>query len=59
MLAEQGYVVHGRLDNLPEAITAAEELRKKHKEWPPVNSGQHRRAPGLAGIMDEETGFLD
>ncbi|KAJ9641061.1 N-acetylglucosaminyldiphosphodolichol N-acetylglucosaminyltransferase catalytic subunit alg13 [Coniosporium tulheliwenetii] len=58
-LEEQGYVVHGRLNDLSAAIAQSEELRKRHKQWPPVNSGQHRRARGLAGVMDEEMGFLD
>ncbi|KAK3064748.1 hypothetical protein LTS18_004367 [Coniosporium uncinatum] len=74
-LQEQGYVVHGRLrwvpstfaflilligrSNLPAAIAESEELRKRQQAWPPINSGVHRRAQGLAGIMDEEMGFLD
>ncbi|KAI9694748.1 MAG: N-acetylglucosaminyldiphosphodolichol N-acetylglucosaminyltransferase catalytic subunit alg13 [Bathelium mastoideum] len=58
-LAAQGYVVHGSLDNLDAAINQAEELRKAQKTWPPVNSGTHRQAQGLQGVMDEEMGFLD
>ncbi|OCK74954.1 glycosyltransferase family 1 protein [Lepidopterella palustris CBS 459.81] len=58
-LEDQGYVVYGRLNNLSAAIAGSEKLRKSHKVWPPVNSGQHRRAKGLAGVMDEEVGFLD
>lgn len=48
-----------RIRDLSVAIAQSEELRKRHKQWPPVNSGQHRRARGLAGVMDEEMGFLD
>ncbi|KAL2358507.1 glycosyl transferase [Cryomyces antarcticus] len=58
-LAEQGYVVHGSLDDLPTALARSQTLRERQKQWPPVNSGQHRQARGLAGVMDEEMGFLD
>ncbi|KAF2458481.1 hypothetical protein BDY21DRAFT_340368 [Lineolata rhizophorae] len=59
VMAEQGYLIHGQIDNLPAAILAAEELRRRHTQWPPVNSGQHRRANGVAGLIDEEVGWLD
>ncbi|KAM0722756.1 hypothetical protein Q7P37_002198 [Cladosporium fusiforme] len=55
-LAEQEYVVHGRLVQLPQALADAEKLRQRAKEWPPVNSGPER---GLKGILDDEMGFLD
>ena len=58
-LAEQEYVVHGRLDDLAGALQEAEDLRKRTKAWPPPNSGVHRQARGLKGVMDEEMGFLD
>ncbi|OCL07134.1 hypothetical protein AOQ84DRAFT_295676 [Glonium stellatum] len=58
-LESQGYVVHGKLNNLPAAILESEELRKRSLGWPPVNSGRHGRAADLAGVMDEEMGFLD
>ncbi|KAI9806763.1 MAG: hypothetical protein M1825_006220 [Sarcosagium campestre] len=58
-LAGQGYVVHGRLDDLPRALLESERLRKTHKEWPPVNSGEDPSGRGLAGVMDDEMGFLD
>ncbi|KAF2482634.1 glycosyl transferase [Neohortaea acidophila] len=58
-LAEQEYVVYGRLNNLAQALDDAEALRKRHKAWPPVNSGVHRQARGLKGVMDDEMGFLD
>jgi len=45
--------------NLSEALTQSEALRKRSKEWPPVNSGTQRRGNGLAGVIDEELGFLD
>lgn len=55
-LAEQEYVVHGRLAQLSQALADAEKLRQRGLEWPPVNSGPQR---GLKGIMDDEMGFLD
>ena len=58
-LAEQEYVVHGRLDDLAGALQEAEDLRRRMKAWPPVNSGVHRQAKGLKGVMDKEMGFLD
>ncbi len=45
--------------DLDQALERSEELRKRHKEWPPVNSGQHRHSKGLAGVMDEEMGFVE
>ncbi|KAI5240277.1 hypothetical protein E4T47_08216 [Aureobasidium subglaciale] len=56
-LAEQEYVVHGRLENLSQALQDAEKLRVRQKAWPPVNSGTHRQTRGLAGVVDEEMGF--
>jgi beta-1,4-N-acetylglucosaminyltransferase len=41
-LAEQEYVVHGRLAQLPQALADAEKLRQRSLEWPPVNSGPQR-----------------
>ncbi|KAK0853783.1 N-acetylglucosaminyldiphosphodolichol N-acetylglucosaminyltransferase catalytic subunit alg13 [Friedmanniomyces endolithicus] len=60
-LAEQEYVVHGRLEDLVKALQDAEQLRQRQREWPPPNSGVHRQAKavGLRGILDEEMGFLD
>ncbi len=58
-LAEQEYVIHGRLEDLSGALRASEQLRERAKKWPPVNSGTHRRARGLAGVLDEEMGYLD
>ncbi|KAI4716051.1 hypothetical protein E4T48_07731 [Aureobasidium sp. EXF-10727] len=57
-LAEQEYVVHGKLENLPQALLDAEKLRLRKKVWPPINSGTHRQTKGLAGVVDEEMGFL-
>ncbi|KAI7529028.1 hypothetical protein KC331_g15433 [Hortaea werneckii] len=58
-LAEQDYVVHGKLEQLPKALQDAEQLRQRQKGWPPVNAGVQREAKGLKGILDEEMGFLD
>ncbi|KAI9671940.1 MAG: N-acetylglucosaminyldiphosphodolichol N-acetylglucosaminyltransferase catalytic subunit alg13 [Caeruleum heppii] len=58
-LAAQGYVIHGKLEDLPAAVEDAEKLRERHKSWPPVNSGADPSGRGLAGVMDDEMGFLD
>lgn len=59
VLAEQEYVVCGRLDGLPQALIDVEKMRERKKVWPPPNSGVHREAKGLKGVLDEEMGFLD
>nr|POF01138.1 udp-n-acetylglucosamine transferase subunit alg13 [Quercus suber] len=61
-LAEQGYVVHGRLDGLAAALADAEVSRTRQKQWPPLNSGVHRQSHhgvGLKAVIDEEMGYLD
>ncbi|KAL8668136.1 MAG: hypothetical protein Q9202_000114 [Teloschistes flavicans] len=58
-LARQGYVVHGRLNDLAVALTESETLRKKRQVWPPDNHGADPSGRGLAGVMDEEMGFYD
>ncbi|KAL8642210.1 MAG: hypothetical protein Q9228_001086 [Teloschistes exilis] len=58
-LARQGYVIHGRLDDLAVALTESETLRKKRQVWPPDNHGADPSGRGLAGVMDEEMGFYD
>ncbi|EME46670.1 glycosyltransferase family 1 protein [Dothistroma septosporum NZE10] len=58
-LAEQEYVVHGRLKQLAKALKDAEVLRKKSREWPPPNSGYHRQYKSLKTVIDDEMGFLD
>lgn len=58
-LAEQQYVVHGAVENLIGSLQRAEDLRTRTKTWPPVNSGTHRQAKGLKGVIDEEMGYLD
>ncbi|KAI7334675.1 hypothetical protein KC354_g17948, partial [Hortaea werneckii] len=57
-LAEQDYVVHGKLEQLPKALQDAEQLRQRQKGWPPVNAGVQREAKGLKGILDEEMGHM-
>ncbi|SLM36273.1 udp-n-acetylglucosamine transferase subunit alg13 [Lasallia pustulata] len=58
-LSNQGYVVHGRLSDLPSAIRQSEANRAFQKSWPPVNSGEDPSGRGLAGVMDDEMGFVD
>lgn len=59
-LAEQEYVVHGKLEDLAQALQDAELLRKKQRDWPPPNSGHIRQVKGgLKEVIDDELGFLD
>lgn len=56
MLAEQEYVVYGKLDGLVQALKDAEALRQRQREWPPPNS---KESKGLRTVLDEEMGYLD
>lgn len=55
-LAEQEYVVYGKLDGLVQALKDAEALRQRQKEWPPPNS---KESKSLRTVLDEEMGYLD
>ncbi|CZT22295.1 related to UDP-N-acetylglucosamine transferase subunit alg13 [Ramularia collo-cygni] len=58
-LAEQEYVVHGRLEELSRALQEASVLAQRYKAWPPVNSGVHREVMSLKSVLDDEMGYLD
>ncbi|KAL9030885.1 MAG: hypothetical protein Q9196_001028 [Gyalolechia fulgens] len=58
-LSKQGYLIHGQLDNLSNALRESEVHRKKLQAWPPNNRGADPSGRGLAGVMDEEMGFYD
>jgi len=58
-LAEQEYVVHGKLNALAQALEEAEGLRQRQKDWPPPNSGVQQKTEGIKGVLDEEMGYLD
>ncbi|MCJ1462766.1 N-acetylglucosaminyldiphosphodolichol N-acetylglucosaminyltransferase catalytic subunit alg13 [Pseudocyphellaria aurata] len=58
-LSSQGYVVHGRLEALPDALRQSDLLREKRKSWPPDNRRHDPSGRGLAGVMDDEMGFVD
>ena len=45
--------------NLAASIPEVEALRKKLKQWPPINSGGDKYPRGLAGVMAEEMGWVD
>ena len=45
--------------DLPGAIHQSEMLRNKPKPWPSSNKGDDIYSKGLAGVMDEEMGFVD
>ncbi|OAP65594.1 hypothetical protein AYL99_01566 [Fonsecaea erecta] len=56
-LAEQEYVIHGKLDNLAGSIASAEDLRRKMKQWPPLRSGEEKYKRGLEDVIAEEMGW--
>lgn len=45
--------------DLASAIPESERLRKRKNEWPPINSGDPAQQRGLAGVMDDEMGWVD
>jgi beta-1,4-N-acetylglucosaminyltransferase len=45
--------------DLATAFAHSEKLRERHKSWPPVNSGEDPSGRGLAGVMEDEMGFVD
>ncbi len=51
-------LIRGSRD-LPAALEAAERLKKRMKEWPPINSGADPVERGAIGVLDEEMGFVD
>ncbi|MCJ1441151.1 MAG: N-acetylglucosaminyldiphosphodolichol N-acetylglucosaminyltransferase catalytic subunit alg13 [Stictis urceolatum] len=62
-LSRQGYVVHGRLDQLDEALAEVEKLREKKRAWPPTKQEEGLDEGigegGLQAVMDDEMGFVD
>jgi beta-1,4-N-acetylglucosaminyltransferase len=58
-LAEQHYVVHGKLDKLAESIPQVEALQESMRQWPPPTKGEYKYQTGLKGIMDDEMGWVD
>ncbi|EXJ88795.1 hypothetical protein A1O3_01859 [Capronia epimyces CBS 606.96] len=57
ILAEQQYVVYGKLSHLSAAIEEVEILRRNMRAWPPVRSGEEKYKHGLADVMAEEMGW--
>ena len=49
-------IVHS---DLPAAIRQSEMLRNTPQPWPSSNKGDDLYGKGLAGVMDEEMGFVD
>ncbi|KAI9893917.1 MAG: N-acetylglucosaminyldiphosphodolichol N-acetylglucosaminyltransferase catalytic subunit alg13 [Vezdaea aestivalis] len=58
-LSKQGYLIHGKLDNLVGAIDAVEASRNSHEIWPPVNRGKVEMEYGINGVLAAEMGFMD
>lgn len=45
--------------DLASSVPEAEKLRRRNHEWPPPNSGEGVSKGGLAGVIDEEMGWVD
>ncbi|KIV82995.1 hypothetical protein PV11_05057 [Exophiala sideris] len=56
-LADQDYVVYGKIDDLASSISQVEELRRRMKKWPPLRSGEEKYGNGIADVMAEEMGW--
>jgi len=56
-LAEQEYVIHGKVDNLAASIAEAEGLRKRSRQWPPMRTGKEKYKRGVQDVMYEEMGW--
>ncbi|KIW54039.1 hypothetical protein PV05_06431 [Exophiala xenobiotica] len=56
-LAQQDYVVYGKLDDLKSSISEIETLRKKMRKWPPLRSGEEKYENGIADVLAEEMGW--
>ena len=57
VLAEQEYVIHGKVDGLATSIEEVEQLRKKSKQWPPPRLGEEKYKGGLQDVVYEEMGW--
>ena len=56
-LAEQEFVIHGKVNELAASIEQAEQLRRKSKKWPSLRSGEEKYKRGLQDIVYEEMGW--
>jgi hypothetical protein len=45
--------------DLAASIPKVEALRKKMKQWPPINSGNTRYPDGLGTVIAEEMAWVD
>ncbi|KKZ66236.1 hypothetical protein EMCG_08007 [[Emmonsia] crescens] len=57
-LAASGYVIHGKLGSLAASMIESENFRQRMHEWPPSVNQEHA-GKGLAGVMEDELGFVD
>ncbi|OJD11609.1 hypothetical protein AJ78_07653 [Emergomyces pasteurianus Ep9510] len=57
-LAVSGYVIHGKLGNLATSMRESEAFRRQMHEWPPSVNKEHA-GKGLAGVIEDELGFVD
>ncbi|KAL9112261.1 MAG: hypothetical protein Q9227_003379 [Pyrenula ochraceoflavens] len=58
-LARANYVIHGKLMDLDHNIADAEDLRARMRAWPPPTAAEDSTKRGLAGVMNDEMGWVD
>ncbi|EED17714.1 glycosyltransferase family 28, putative [Talaromyces stipitatus ATCC 10500] len=58
-IAKNGWAVAGNLNRLAESVPKAEKLRSTLRSWPSKDRGELKDSRGLAGVVEEEMGFLD
>ncbi|OKL64039.1 hypothetical protein UA08_00596 [Talaromyces atroroseus] len=58
-IENNGWAVAGQLNRLADSVQKAESLRSLSRIWPPKDSVGSRHKRGLAGVVEDELGFLD
>ena len=48
-----------RRSDLADSIAEVERLRRRMRQWPPINSGEEKYPQGLGSVMAEEMGWVD
>ncbi|WEW57623.1 N-acetylglucosaminyldiphosphodolichol N-acetylglucosaminyltransferase catalytic subunit alg13 [Emydomyces testavorans] len=58
-LSSVGYVMHGKLGSLASMVAETENFRTRLHSWSPAPSSEGKSDRGLAGVMEDELGFVD
>lgn len=59
VMGKLNYLIHGKVDNLAQAIEASEKFRAQMAQFPPITAGKERQTKTFATIMDDTVGFND